>query len=338
MADDKKPDEQAVTEPKPDAGGGGDDNKTELDNYGGFKPDDPVVKIAMRHGWKPNDQLPEGKTPIAPDKYIDSQWDINRVTNNNNRRLERQVEQLTKSVTLQTQQNAEATQRDIDDTRGKLKDARKEAAEAGDTVSVEKLSDQLEELAAVRNSNDTDAGTAPNPAVGEWARDNSSWYRPGGEGAPDDVQDVIEVAEDLYGHHGAPYLKDEDGNKTVLNPAFIPSNRLLLAKINKEVADYVQNQRPDLIGKYEFNGIQPVKSTDGKAALKAEATVDSKDGRQAISDVEGSLSSPVPSGSTISRGMLNDNERRIMESSVFNIVDMTEEKWLKDYNAALGNA
>jgi hypothetical protein len=290
----------------------GDDNNASLDNYGGFKPDDAVVKIAMEGHWKPKDQFDDPSKWVPPDQFVRNQYAINEAVKNGRKRLESQVEQLTKQVRLLTEQNTVKSQQELESTKERLKQARKQAAEAGDTDAVENISEQLEELAAARKGN---AEPSLDPAVSEWMSQNQ-WYKPNGNGADDEVEDLIELVEELN--------STEDFQR--LSPRF------RLAKIDKEIADYVQMRRPDLIGKYDFTGIRATKSAapkdDGKKA-------DSN--RQAISDVEGNASRSAPSGNKLTKSMLNEQERKIMQSTLFNNPNLTEEKWLADYNKSLGN-
>ncbi|RJO60804.1 MAG: hypothetical protein C4542_08120 [Dehalococcoidia bacterium] len=281
------------------------------DNYGGFDSEDPVVKIAESHGWLSKDKYKgDAEKWTTPDKYINAQWDINDATKNSNKRLERTVEQLEKQLSKISRGYEEMNKREQNKVQSELKELRKQAIEEGDAAKVDQIDEQIETL----KQGDAGGGEpAVHPAVDEWMGQNE-WYRPGGKGAPAEVQDIVELVEELNG-------LDEYSK---LSPQF------RLAKIDREVASYVEMRRPDLIGKYKFNGIKPA-TVNGKAAPKADDDDDTGKTRRSISDVEGNVTRGGRGAKGISYDSLNETEKAMCDSQTRAIPGYTKEEWLKDY-------
>lgn len=316
----KELEQQAPATPPndPPADDGNDGGNEGEENYGGFDPEDAIVQIASKHGWEPKDKYSGDRPWTPPDKFVDAQWEINDSLKNGRKRLEQTVDQLTRKIDQMSRRWDEMSQRDQEKTTSDLKAARKQAIEEGDVSKVEEIDEQLDRMR--QGAAERDGESDLDPAVSDWM-EQSDWYRPGGKGAPDEVQDVIELVEEL----------NSQENYQRLSPKF------RLAKIDKEIADYVEMRRPDLIGKYNFNGIKPAKDDAGRAKPKEDDDdVEGKSRRQ-ISDVEGGVQSGGTKGKGKTYASLSEMEKKACDSQVAAIPNMTVEKWLENYNSKYGN-
>ena len=184
--------------------------------------------------------------------------------------------------------------------------------EEGDNDKVDAIDDQIAKIneSAVQPQDEPSL----DPAISDWMQENS-WYKPEGAGADSDVSDVIELAEELNS----------------LDEYKVLSPRFRLAKIDREIANYVEMRRPDLIGKYAFNGIKPTKTADGKSAPKAEED-ESKSARKEISDVEGNVGRGGNRSKATTYASLSAEEKRACDSQVDSIPNFTRKEWLANFD------
>ena len=289
---------------------GGTDTQGE-DDYGGFDPDDAVVQLATRHGFRPRSEYKGDLSKwIPPDKFIEAQWDINDAAMSGRKRLEHTVEKLTYKLDQVSKRYEEMTRREQEKAQAELKKMRNDAIEEGNAAKVDEIDDQMAQLKEATVSQ----GSNVDPAISEWMEQNAGWYRPKGEGASSDVREVIEYAEELNG-------LDEYQR---LTPKF------RLVKIDKEIADFVQTRHPGLIDKYQFSGIRPVRDKSGRAAMKEED--EEAKTRREISDVEGNAQRGGSQGKGKSYASLNENEKRACDVAIKSIPGMTREAWIKSFN------
>lgn len=307
MADEKKPLEVGDRIFPPEDGGDAKDGDN-TEDYGGYTPDSDVVKLASSHGWKPKNEHKGDREWVDPYKFVDAQWIINGATKNANKNLERQVDQLTQKLNQVTQHFDEMNRREQDKVHSELKAMKVEAIKEGDADKVEEIDAKISELKETAPSR----GNAADPAISQWLTDNP-WYRPEGQGADADVSDVIELVEELNTQY-----KD-------LSPKF------RLAKIDREVADYIELRRPELKEKYKFAGIRQANT----AAPKDDDAGERKE-RKAISDVEGNAVGGSRRGKDITYSQLTPEEKAACDSTVAEVQGMTREKWLAGYSKLRG--
>ncbi len=294
-----------------------DDDKPDLDNYGGFDPEDVVVRIASNWGWKPKDKLGDDDKWTPPDEFVEAERDVSKALKSGSKRLKHTVEQLTRKINQMALQHQETTKRDIEKMQAEIKLQRNQAIEEGDVAKVNALDERLQEVAE-KAGVDLSQDDTLDPDIADWMK-ASTWYKPEGKGAEDDIQEVIKLVEELNSLD--EYAK--------LSPRF------RLAKINREVAAFVEMERPDLIGKYHFQGIKPTKSPDGKAAMGDDGDTDAKP-RKEISDVEGDAHRGGSGSKGKTYSSLSEEERRACDSTVDSVESMTKKDWLKSYNDKFG--